>query len=85
MLKIYDVAMKFVNKLIHGGQCASVIDLFNVLAPCQWGSDPDSYPHKLIVLCNILSVLHNVPGVLCNVLGVLLNAISVLRNVLSML
>ncbi len=32
--KIYDVPMKFVNKLIHGGQCNFVIDLFHTVN--QW-------------------------------------------------
>ena len=27
-MQIYDVPMTFVNKLIHGGQCNFVIDLF---------------------------------------------------------
>ncbi len=31
LYKIYDVPMKFVNKLIHGGQCNFVIDLFHTV------------------------------------------------------
>ncbi len=80
--QIYNIPMKFVNKLIHGGPVQFFIDLFHTVN--QWrrytGLSNKSSCH-VSCMRNVLSMLRNVPCVLRNAQGVLCNVPSVLRNI----